>query len=224
MKKTVLIGSIAALLFIGCDEPTSENQTTIQQVDSESQMTPEQESLARIEEEHALLMVGYADSVNLGIIEPDTFPGSARREATGKIAACDVTVNYGSPGKRGRVLWNGLVSYDQIWVSGSHWATAVTFTHPVKIEDVHVEPGTYAFFTIPGRETWTLILNEVYDQHLAEEYKKNLDVVRVEVKPENLDEVVQRLTYTVEPTGDNSGVIAMAWDQIKVSMPFETLE
>lgn len=218
------MSSIAALLFVSCVESKSEKKPENRQGETEVGMTAEEEAAARIEEEHALLMVGYADSVNRGLIEPDTFTGSARREAEAQIAGCDITVNYGSPGKRGRVLWNGLVSYDQVWVSGSHWATAVTFSKTVKVEESTIEPGTYAFFTIPGREKWTLILNEIYDQHLAEEYSKDLDLVRVQVMPEQPEDTVQRLTYSVETTGDKTGTIAMAWDQIKVSMPFEVIE
>lgn len=123
--------------------------------------------ISEIEKEHLLIMAGYADSVNLGLVE-DTIKGSARREAKGNLGDTEVTINYGSPGKRGRVIWNGLVSYDQVWVSGSHWATAVTFSKDVVIEGTDVPPGTYGFFTIPGRETWTLIINKHFDQHLAD--------------------------------------------------------
>lgn len=185
--------------------------------------TERDEAASRIEEEHRLYKTGYADSVNQGLTE-DTYTGSARREVRELIGAAEIAVNYGSPGKRGRVLWNGLVSYDQVWVSGSHWATAVTFSEDVLVEGTEVKAGTYAFFTIPGRETWTLILNENFDQHLAEDYDESLDVVRVEVMPEELPSVTERLTYEVSETGLGEGVISMMWDRMKVSMPFTVRE
>lgn len=175
--------------------------------------------ISEIEKEHLLIMAGYADSVNLGLVE-DTIKGSARREAKGNLGDTEVTINYGSPGKRGRVIWNGLVSYDQVWVSGSHWATAVTFSKDVVIEGTDVPAGTYGFFTIPGRETWTLIINKRFDQHLADEYDEVEDVVRVSVKPIELENEVQRLTYEIEKIADSEGTISLSWDQIKVSMPF----
>lgn len=222
MKKAIVVVAVAAVSFASCGEQMDENKNTDKQ--NQNVLSPEEEAAERIEEEHAIFKSGYADSVNRGLIEPDTFIGSARRVAEGKVSGCDVTVNYGSPGKRGRVLWNGLVSYDQVWVSGSHWATAVTFSKPVKVNKTVIKPGTYAFFTIPGREEWTLIINEIYDQHLAEEYDKNLDLVRVKVKPQQLDETIQRLTYSVDSKGSRVGEISMKWDQIKVSLPFEVLK
>lgn len=199
-------------------EAAVEADRSLAEVESES------DEMTRLEEEHQLFRSGYADSVNQGLIEEDKFAGSARREAKALIGEAEVAVNYGSPGKRGRVLWNGLVSYDQIWVSGSHWATAVSFTKDVLVAGTEVKAGTYAFFTIPGREKWTLILNENFDQHLAEDYDKNLDVVRISVMPQELPTVTQRLTYEVEKTGLGEGAVSMMWDRVKVTMPFTVKE
>lgn len=182
----------------------------------------ETDSLTELEKEHLIFRDTYADSVNQGYL-PDTFKGSARREALGTIGDVHVTVNYGSPGVRGRVIWNGLVSYDQVWVSGSHWATAIHFSDEVRIQDKSIQPGWYGFFTIPGREKWTLILNKNYDQHLAEEYDPNEDLLRVETDPVLLADTVQRLTYAIEPTGDKTGLLSMSWDKIRLELPIEDL-
>lgn len=199
---------VLAGLLLACNPEKKEVETT--------EPTAE---ISEIEKEHLLIMAGYADSVNLGLVE-DTIKGSARREAKGNLGDTEVTINYGSPGKRGRVIWNGLVSYDQVWVSGSHWATAVTFSKDVVINDIIIPAGEYGFFTIPGRETWTLIINKRFDQHLADEYDEVEDVVRVSVKPIELENEVQRLTYEIEKIADSEGTISLSWDQIKVSMPF----
>lgn len=174
-----------------------------------------------LEKEHLLVRAGYADSVNKGLLE-DTIKGSSRREAKGNIGSTEITVNYGSPGVRGRVIWNGLVAYDQVWVSGSHWATAVTFSKDVVVGGTEVPAGTYGFFTIPGKEIWTLILNSNYDMHLADDYQESQDIVRLMVTPEILDSPVQRLTYEVSIDNESSGSIAMSWDQIRVRMPIGT--
>jgi hypothetical protein len=175
------------------------------------------DEMSNLEKEHILEKVEYADSVNAGLIE-DTFKGSARREAKGTVGSTEITINYGSPGVRGRVIWNGLVSYDQVWVSGSHWATAISFSEDVEINGTQVPKGMYGFFTIPGIEEWTLVLNKTFDMHLADEYEESDDVVRVTVKPDILDEPVQRLTYEVEQESENIANITMAWDQIKVNL------
>lgn len=197
---------VGALAFAGCN-PSGKS--------SESAVSSE---MSNLEKEHRLVRAGYADSVNQGLLE-DTIKGSSRREATGNIGNTSVTVNYGSPGTRGRVIWNGLVSYDQVWVSGSHWATAVTFSGNVVVGGTDVPAGTYGFFTIPGKDTWTLILNKKFDMHLADDYEEANDVVRLIVTPETLESPVQRLTYEIASDSDSSGSIAMSWDQIRVRMP-----
>ncbi|SEJ65129.1 Protein of unknown function [Cyclobacterium xiamenense] len=180
------------------------------------------DSLSQLEREHLLYMETYADSVNKGYLA-DTFKGSARREAIGTIGDVQITVNYGSPGVRGRVIWNGLVSYDQVWVTGSHWATAVHFSEEVRIQQQSIPPGWYGFFTIPGREKWTLILNKTYDQHLAEAYDPEEDLLRIETSPIVLADTVQRLTYAIEPTGDGAGILSMSWDKIRLELPIEDI-
>jgi hypothetical protein len=202
---------IALILFIwSCGESNKKDEGKSEQVE-----------MSNLEKEHLLEKEAYADSVNMGLME-DTFKGSARRETKGKVGSAQITVNYGSPGKRGRVIWNGLVSYDQVWVSGSHWATAVTFSDDVMIGGKDVSAGMYGFFTIPGREEWILILNKNYDQHLADDYDERGDVARVTVTPKTLDETVQRLSYTIDETSNRSGNLNLTWDQIKVSLPIES--
>ncbi len=176
--------------------------------------------LSNLEKEHRQEMVSYADSVNKGLRE-DTITGSARLEVNGQVGNTRITINHGSPGARGRVIWNGLVSYNQVWVSGSHWATAITFSDAVTVNGVNVPAGMHALFTIPGREEWTWIINEKYDQHLAEEYSEAEDLVRVTVTPMVLENTVQRLTYEVVDKGDKSGIVALSWDKIRIEMPFD---
>lgn len=210
MKK-IFITLFSVTLLLSCGGENKEVTKVTLKADTEQ--------LSNLEKEHTLEKTAYADSVNAGLVE-DTFKGSARREARGAFGDATVTINYGSPGKRGRVIWNGLVSYDQVWVSGSHWATAVTFSEDVVINEVEVSAGMYGFFTFPGREEWTLIINKHYDQHLADEYDEADDMVRISVKPIDLDYEVQRLNYEVEKVSDTEGAISLSWDQVKVSMPF----
>ena len=200
---------ILPLFFIACQSspsPSDEGETTA-------------EEMPEWEREHQLFKAGYADSVNTGLLE-DTFKGSSRREAKNTIGELDVTINYGSPGKRGRVIWNGLVSYDQVWVAGSHWATAITFSKDVVIEDTRIPADMYALFIVPGREQWEMIINSRFDQHLADDYTEEEDLLKVTVDPIILEEAVERLTYSIKNNEDGTGSIVFAWDQIQLELPF----
>jgi hypothetical protein len=200
---------LGAVVLASCNPPekSAENAATSE--------------MSNLEKEHILVRAGYADSVNQGLLE-DTIKGSSRREAKGNIGDVEVTVNYGSPGVRGRVIWNGLVSFDQVWVTGAHWATAVTFSKDVVVGDTEVPAGTYGFYTIPSQDTWTLILNKNFDMHLADDYDQADDLLRIVVTPELLENPVQRLTYEVAAEGDKAGSVSMSWEQISVRMPIGT--
>lgn len=165
---------------------------------------------------------GYADSVNSGLIKEDTLKGSPHRTAMNTIGNTHVHIEYSSPGVKGRVIWGGLVAMDKVWVAGAHDATSIRFYKDVLIDNKKIAAGTYGFFAIPGKESWTLILNTRFNQHLADEYQQAEDVLRVQVKPE-AHVFTPRLTYTVDKTADDAGVIRLAWDSIRVSLPFKTI-
>lgn len=163
--------------------------------------------------------VDYADSVNRGLIAPDTLKGSPLRMAMANIGRSHVHIEYSSPGVKNRMIWGGLVAYDQVWASGAHHATSIDFSRDVVVMGKPIKAGTYAFFTIPGKEKWTAILNTRFDQHLADQYSEQEDVARFEVTPVSLDQPVQRLTYTVQPENDTSGHIVLAWEKLKIMLP-----
>lgn len=167
---------------------------------------------------------GYADSVNSGLIKIDSYKSSVRRETHGEIGDTHIIINYGSPGVRGRNIWGGLVGYDEVWVSGAHTATGITFERDVLIENKKIAAGMYAFFTIPGKKEWTLILNKNYNQHLADDYKESEDVLRIKVKPQILKTTVQRLSYIIEAKeGNPNGNISLQWEKVKVSLPIKSM-
>ncbi len=165
---------------------------------------------------------GYADSVNQGLITVDSFKASPVRETSGTIGNTNVQIRYGSPGVRGRVIWGGLVANDEIWVSGAHMATAVTFDKDVVIGGTTVPAGKYALYTIPGEAEWTFILNKRWNQHLADEYTEAEDVVRTKVQPTTNDKPVQRLTYAVESASPTTGNIVLTWEKMKIALPVQT--
>lgn len=161
---------------------------------------------------------GYADSVNRGLIAKDTMKSSPKRVAMETIGNTHIHIEYGSPGVKGRMIWGGLVAYDQVWATGAHNATTVDFSTQVTIGGKKIPKGKYALFTIPGRDEWTLIINTKSQQHLADEYNQAEDMVRVKVKPVKTDKITQRLTYRVEKI-NKEAAITIEWEYLKLVLP-----
>jgi hypothetical protein len=144
-------------------------------------------------------------------------PASPKRQAMAMLGGNHIHIEYSSPSVRGRVIWGGLVPYGKVWSTGAHKATSINIPEPVIINGTDIPAGKYGFFTIPGEESWTVILNKNWDMHLADDYQQAEDVIRFEVTPEKLDNIQEALEYKVESTGDNSGTISVAWEYLKIS-------
>ena len=148
--------------------------------------------------------------------KPAKKPLSPRTSAMANIGDSHVHIDYSSPSVRGRTVWGGLVAYDQVWVTGAHKATSISFSKDVMIEGQNIAAGTYGFFTIPGKEEWVIILNKNFEQHLADDYDAVEDVIRIKIKPQILEELVEALTYEVISGEDGKGTISVSWEKIKV--------
>jgi hypothetical protein len=154
--------------------------------------------------------------------QSDNSKKSIPQESHGNVGNVHISIKYYSPAVRNRVIWGGLVPYGEVWVTGAHSATSVEFSKAIEIEGTTIPEGKYAFFTIPGQERWTLILNKNWEQHLADDYDQADDVIRIEVTPETEMPLSERLTYTIEDKGDGLGSISISWEKLSVSLPFKT--
>ncbi len=97
-------------------------------------------------------------------VESDTLKGSLKARALNNINGVNVTVSYHSPAVRGRIVWGGLVPYDKVWVSGAHMATALEIDESIRYDGKEIPAGKYSLFTIPGKETRTVINNKNWRQ------------------------------------------------------------
>ncbi len=152
----------------------------------------------------------------------DTTKKSIKSMAVGIINGDSLKVTYHSPGVRKRVIWGGLVPYDEVWVTGAHDATLLEINTPFIVAGKTIPAGTYALFTIPGKKEWTVIINKHWKQHLASEYDEKDDVVRLKVKPGKVPHT-ERLQYFVEEGKNGKGRLAVAWEKIRIEFPVEVL-
>jgi len=153
----------------------------------------------------------------------DTIKGSISSETHALVGKNHYTIKYHSPAVRGRVIWGGLVAYGQVWVTGAHSATSIEFTQDVKIGNTVVKAGKYAFFTIPDKKNWTVILNKNYEQHLADEYDAKDDVLRIQVKSKKQKQNAERLRYDLKAKNEKTGELSVSWEKLKISLSLENI-
>ncbi len=136
---------------------------------------------------------------------------SPRDSVSGKIGKANVSINYGSPSVKGRIIWGDLVPYNKVWRAGANEATTFTTSQPLMVEGRQLAAGSYGFFVIPGEKEWTIIFNKTAKQWGAYEYKEKDDVIRVTVKPTKSDAMNERLVYKITANG-----IVLAWENLSV--------
>jgi hypothetical protein len=144
-----------------------------------------------------------------------------RRSKNGRLAATvdgvEVVVEYGRPQVRGREIWGALVPYGKVWRTGADEPTTISVGAPVEIEGESLPAGTYALFTIPGEERWTVIVNRNAKQWGAMSYDQAEDLLRVEVTPRP-GEPVEELTFAAAEDG-----IVLQWAGLEVPIRIAVL-
>jgi len=140
-------------------------------------------------------------------------PASPPATATGEINGATITINYSSPGVKGRVIWGELVPYDELWRAGANAATTIETSKDLKIKGKTLAAGKYSIFAIPGKSEWTMIFNTIPDQRGTGNYDESKDALRVVVKPEKSSEMRERLAYLIE-----SNAIKLSWENLNISM------
>jgi len=135
------------------------------------------------------------------------------------VGLTDITVDYSSPGVKGRKIWGAVVPYDQMWRAGANSATKITFSRDVSFADRPVPAGTYAFFVIPSKGAWTVILNKKADQAgTGRDYKQVDDLLRVQVTPKAAP-FRERLAYGITDFTDDKASLALEWEKLRLAIP-----
>jgi hypothetical protein len=134
-----------------------------------------------------------------------------------RVGFTDITVVYSRPGVKGRTIFGGIVPYGQVWRTGANQATKISFSTPVKLEGTDIPAGTYALFTIPGENEWTIIVNKNTNQWGSIQYNTNDDLVRFKVTPVTLrDTSVETFAIEFNRIRDESALLELVWDKTVV--------
>lgn len=130
-------------------------------------------------------------------------------------------ITYSQPHKNGRVIFGKLVPYGEVWRTGANEATEITITQDIQINNTTLKAGTYSLFTIPNKESWTIIINRDLGMWGAYNYNVKTDLMRFTVPTQILQGAVyEPFTITIDQT-NNKAAIVLLWDSVKVSIPIQ---
>jgi hypothetical protein len=172
-----------------------------------------------------LIIVGVFLFLNVGAnAQKDKTKRKSPPTSTKQVIAsgAEITISYGQPSLKGRKIGKEVEPKEgKIWRAGADEATTFETTKDVKINGENLPAGKYSFFTYTekgkAKEEFIIIFNKTWDQWGGYDYKEKDDALRIKVKPENGQNISEKLTYTI----DASGQVSLAWGDLKIGFKVE---
>ena len=149
---------------------------------------------------------------------PELPQPSPKARVEQRVGLTDFSVDYSSPGVKGRPIWGSLVAYDKPWRTGANAATKLTASRDFTFGGKNVPAGSYALYTIPGKSSWVVALNSSLEAWGDQGYDAKKDVARATVTP-TANAPRERLTFTFDDTSDQGVKLNLEWEKLRVSVP-----
>ena len=138
---------------------------------------------------------------------------------SGKVKDMPVArVIYGRPLKNGRIIFGGIIKYNDVWRLGANEATEIEFFRNVKISGKPVPKGRYTLFCDPAENKWTMILNRDNYSWGSFTYDNKKDVLRADIDTDKNTDTVEALTIYFDETKTGANMIFL-WDDLKAVLP-----
>lgn len=128
---------------------------------------------------------------------------------------------YGRPAAGGVARVGAEFPYGSPWQMGANEPTTLHLPVPARLGNVDLEPGSYSLYAIPEPSGWTIVVNGNPDRWgvpIGAEVRAS-DIGSFPSTPSDLDEYVDRLTFSFQSSGDASGRLIYAWERTALMIP-----
>ena len=127
------------------------------------------------------------------------------------IEGKQISIEYSSPGVKGRKIWGELDPYDEVWRIGANEATIFqTELDIIFADSISLPRGKYSLFAIPRDGDWTIIFNKEWDQWGSFNYDESLDQLRFDITPKFVPELKEKLTFDL-----TEGSLDFHWEYLQ---------
>lgn len=139
---------------------------------------------------------------------PAASPGQTIKQ---DFALSSIEINYSRPAMKGRKIFGGLVPYGEKWRTGANNPTTFKFGQDVTVGGKPVKAGTYSVITIPGEESWEVLLctegTSVFN------FKDENVVATVTADVIHMPMEMETFTIVIDNMTSNSADISFLWDE-----------
>ncbi|MGR3811650.1 DUF2911 domain-containing protein [Jiulongibacter sp. NS-SX5] len=127
------------------------------------------------------------------------------------FALSSIEINYSRPSMKGRDIFGSLVPFGEKWRTGANGATTIKFGQDVKLQGKDVKAGTYSIITVPGKESWDVMLctegTSVFN------FKDENVVTTVSANVVNMPMEMETFTIVIDNMSNTSADISFLWDE-----------
>jgi hypothetical protein len=138
------------------------------------------------------------------------------------IQGTEIEISYGSPYKRGRKIFGGVVPYDSLWRTGAGGPTTITLSNAIKIKNQVIPKGAYSIYSIPKQNEWTLIFNTDLKTWPTDP-DRTKDFAQINIPARKTDKIVQQFKIDIEPT-TGGGMLRFSWDDVSATAEFKVVK
>ena len=132
-----------------------------------------------------------------------------------RVGMTDVEIEFSRPGVKERTIWGDLVPFGTVWRVGANNATTISFSTDVMINGGALAAGKYAIHAMPGETDWQIMFNKDWDKG-GTTYEADKDALVIAVKPQSVEEHVERMTFEIPEVDDNSAMVLLRWEKLVV--------
>jgi hypothetical protein len=133
-----------------------------------------------------------------------------------------ITVDYGQPHARGRVIAGALIPYGEVWRLGANEATTLTTSVDLDIGGVAVPKGTYSLHALATATSMQLIVSKKIGAN-ANVYDAAQDLARIPMRVHARTDGVESLQIALAPTGADAplgGTLRVLWGTVDATVAY----
>lgn len=136
-----------------------------------------------------------------------------------RIGVTDFSIEYSSPGVKGRAVFGEVVAWDKPWRAGANEPTKLTASRDFTFGTTTVKAGSYSLFVIPAKTgAWTVALNKDLEAS-QDKYDAKKNAATVKVAPATLAEKRERLGYFFTDAEEARANLDLEWDKVRIRVP-----
>jgi tetratricopeptide (TPR) repeat protein len=135
------------------------------------------------------------------------------------VGLAKIGITYGQPGAKGRSIFGALIPYGKLWRTGANSSTKISLDQTVSFDGNIIPAGTYALYTIPQKDEWTIIIHKNERLWGDAGYDQLHDLVRFKVPVNNLKDYQETLLINFENFDANGADLVIKWENTEVKIP-----